>query len=205
MIDTETTGLMNFSQPADAPGQPRICSVGFIYVTAGPELAYEHDYARLIKPDGWVIGAEATAINGLTMERLHAEGVPIAEVLDEYEAAIKDERCVVAFNAQYDLKMLRAELRRAGRPDHFEETKNICVMRPLTAVCKIPKKDGRGFKFPKLSEAMTHFKLPQPEAHTSIGDARAALDLFRMLHHLSLCPAPEVHYAKNHPAGTPMN
>lgn len=203
ILDTETSGLFDFSKPADAPGQPRLASFALVYVTAAPELAYEGDFHRLIKPDGWHLEPAAASINGLSMERLHDEGVPIAEVLDEYIAAVEAGRVIVAFNSQFDTKVMRAELRLAGRDDLFTRTPNICVMRPLTGVCKIPKKDGRGFKLPKLSEAMTHFKLPLPDAHTSLGDARAALDLFRVLHSLNLCPAPEVHFAKNRP-GEPV-
>lgn len=124
VIDAETSGLFKFRDadgkpvPADAPGQPRLASVAFIMVDPGMTVISEREF--LIKPDGWSLDAGAAAVNGLTMERLEAEGVPVGDVLDLYTNAISDERVVVAFNAQFDTKMMRGELRRAARPDLFE-------------------------------------------------------------------------------------
>lgn len=196
-IDTETSGLFDFSKPADAPGQPRLAHVSMIWLNDDLEQIEEQDF--YIKPEGWMMEAGASAVNGLTTEMLMEKGEPIAKVLDVYELAIKNGRVVVAFNAQFDTKVMRAELRRAGRDDLFEETPNICTMRELTGVCKIPKKSGNGYKFPKLSEACAHFKLVQGKQHTATDDNRMNAELLRKLRWLKLMPEPAVHFARNRP------
>jgi DNA polymerase III subunit epsilon len=195
VIDTETSGLFDFSKPADADGQPRLAHLAMITLDAELNEIAAADY--FVKPDGWVMGDEAQRVNGLTMEFLAEKGLPISEVLAIYIEAIDKGFVVVTFNAQFDTKVMRGELRRAGIDDRFERTPNICVMRALTDVCCIPKANGRGFKFPKLSQAMAHFGIEQRGAHSADGDARAALELFRKLRELAKCPEPAVHFAKD--------
>lgn len=198
ILDTETTGLMDFKLPSDADGQPRMAQFGMILVD-GIE-ADPVEQAFYIRPDGWVMGAEAGAVNGLTTEILEARGVPVAEALDAYVAAVEAGYTIVAFNAQFDLRVMRAELRRAGRDDLFETTPNVCVMRAMTDIVAIPARNGRGFKFPKLSEACAHFGIEQANQHDALGDARAALEILRRLIADGRMPEAKVHYAKNPPA-----
>lgn len=196
VIDTETSGLFDFSKPADAEGQPRLASLAVILLDDTlSEIESGREY--LIRPEGWTLPAEATKINGLTIKRLEAEGRPIGEILDLYrELIVEGGYVIVAFNAQYDAKIMRGELRRAGLPDLFEQTRNICVMRAATDIVKAPKASGKGYKFPKLGEACAHFGIAQTEQHTAIADARAAAEIFRKLRALNACPDPAVHYAK---------
>jgi DNA polymerase-3 subunit epsilon len=71
----------------------------------------------LIDP-GVEIPARATAIHGITTERARAEGRRPAEALEEVAAALVECLAagvpVLAFNAQYDLRILEAELARHG-------------------------------------------------------------------------------------------
>lgn len=196
IIDTETSGLFDFSKPADAEGQPRLCAVTWIPVQDG---MIGEALTALVQPDGWTISPEITAINGLTTERCAAEGVPIREVLDDYTTLVEAGFVVVAYNAQFDTKVLRGEMRRAGMPDLFEQTPNICTMRACKGlgVQKAgPKKGG----FPKLSDSYRHFYGEEPpEQHTSLADARSCLAIFQKLREINALPAAEVHYAKNRP------
>lgn len=199
VIDTETSGLFDFSKPADAEGQPRLAHLAVVLV--GDDLAEESVIDFLIKPDGWSMSDEVVAINGLTNEMLAEKGIPIAEALAAYGKIIDDGYVIVSFNAQFDTKVMRGEMRRAGIDDRFERTPNVCVMRALVDVCKIPKKTGRGHKFPKLSEACEFFGIKQPDAHSATGDARSAFELLLKLHELRVCPEPAVFYAKTPPDG----
>ncbi len=193
-FDTETSGLFDFKLPADADGQPRMASMTMIYVDENLEI--EDTKSFFIKPDGWVMDPETAKIHGLTQEYLMENGVPVADALKAYLAAIDERRVMVAFNAQFDLKVVRGELRRAGMPDRFEETMNICVMRPMTKICNLPKANGKGVKFPKLAEAMAHFGYSLEDAHTADADALGALHVMRGLVALGELPEPAVHYAK---------
>lgn len=195
VIDTETTGLFNFKLPADDPSQPRLAAAAFILANeAGEEIEAVKHY---VKPEGWEMPAEAFAINGLSTEFLDANGVPVLTVLDEYQAHIEGGLIVVSFNAQFDCKVMRAEMRRAGRPDLFEETPNICVMRNLSPYGKEGLPIMRGFV--KLREACEWFGFDQGEAHDALHDARAARQILARLIADGRLPEAKVHYAKNPP------
>jgi len=204
IVDTETSGLFDFSKPADAEGQPRLAEIALIDLDA--DLNEERRYREFIKPDGWVIDRSAAAPgrelpHAYTTEMLLERGVPVADALIEYAARVAEDRVVVAFNAQYDTKIMRGEFRRAGRDDLFEKTRNICTMRALTGVCKIPRASGSGYKFPKLIEAYRHW-FPHgepPDLHSAMGDAEACLAIFRKMRQHALVPEPAVHYAKEKP------
>lgn len=199
IVDTEGTGLFNYKEPADADGQPRLAELVMIYVDA--DLNVEKEYHKFIRPDGWSMSEGATKINGLTDEFLNEHGVQVTEALNEYSSAIDNGRIMVAHNAQHDAKQIRAELRRAGMDDRFEHAPNICTMRGLTDVCKIPPNGGRGgYKWPKLSEACVFFHMEEFGDHTAMNDARACLALLRKMKELGILPEGQVHYNKNRPA-----
>lgn len=194
VIDTETSGLMNFKLPADDPSQPRIASLSII--KANDDLDVEDEVHLFIKPDGWILSEEIMKLTGLTMEKLEAEGVLIADALAHYTAAIKEGRISVSHNHQFDGKMLRGEFRRLALPDLFDETKNICTMRTLTDVCKIPPNGRRGgYKFPKLSEACVFFGLDMMGDHSAQNDAHACLGLLREMKKRGILPEAQVHYS----------
>lgn len=194
IIDTETSGLFDFSKQADAEGQPRMCSVAFIVLDEDGAFT---PYARLIKPDGWTISPDITAINGLTTEKCEAEGVPVREVLDHYTTLILAGHVLVTFNAQFDAKLMRGELRRARMPDLFEQTPNICLMRAAKNL-GVQKQGEKKSGFPKLSDLWFHYfpDVAQPAPHTAAGDAQAAFECFLRMRAADVLPAPEVHYAK---------
>lgn len=197
VIDTETSGLFDFTKPADADGQPRMASLAMIFLDAG--LIITSEVHMFVKPVGWEMAAEAGAVNGLTNEHLQEVGIAVAEVLNQYVQAVDDGRIVVAFNAQFDTKVLRGELRRAQIDDRFEKTPTICTMRASTPVVKVPRKSGAGWKFPKLGEACAHFKIVNAGAHSALHDARACVEILRCLVALGECPEPAVYFAKERP------
>jgi hypothetical protein len=65
-----------------------------------------------------------------------------------YCAAIDEGRVVVAYNAHHDLKIMRGELRRAGRDDLFAKTRNICAMRAFAKAFHVRRA--------KLADALDH-------------------------------------------------
>lgn len=203
VIDTEGSGLFQFRDasgapmPSDAPGQPRLCSISMIELDES--LAVVNEFSALVKPEGWEFddNSDAAKVNGLTSARLHAEGIPLSDVLDRYTAAVTAGLVMVAHNAQHDLRHMRAELRHAGRDDMFHDTKNICTMRAMTDVCQLMPLGGRpGYKFPKLAEALEFIGFKNEGPHTAIGDARGAVELLRYLHSKGLLPEAGVHLAK---------
>lgn len=200
VFDTETTGLLDYTKPADHPDQPRLAHLAMISVDENlVEEAREDFY---IKPDGWTMPQgpkTAGEITGYTDEFLSANGGPVRDALLCYQREIKDGRVMVAFNAQFDLKIMRSEMRRAGIDDLFEQTKNICVMRPMVDVCRLPRGRFGGFKFPKLSEALDYMGVKLEGAHQAMNDAEGALQVMRWLKARDLLPEPGVYFAKEKP------
>lgn len=179
VFDTETTGLFDWSKPADAEGQPRLASWAMLYVDEDLEIECR-DY-QLVKPDGWVMPLETQAINGLTQERLEAEGVPAIQALVALRCAIAEGWTLVAHNLSFDTKVMRGELRRAQLSDEGC-LDGICTMRTLTQACGLPKKTGSGLKFPRLDEACKIILGRElPDAHNALVDAKACLWLLRAM------------------------
>ena len=199
VIKTATSGLFDFGKPADAPEQPRLAQIAMIYLDDFGET--EKTVVHLIRRVGWSMSSGATAVNGITDDLLDREGVPVADVLNAYEAAIRDKRVVVSFNAIHDTKVMRAELRRAGRDDLFGKTSNISLNRPIAGIVKARNKRG-GCKLPSLAEACRYFDVPLPQAHDALVDATATCALFHKLDARDRLPAPTVPRHKSR-AATP--
>jgi len=154
-FDTETTGLpKSWKAPVtDLGNWPHIVQIAWaLFDDSGAQLGF-HDF--LIKPEGFVIPENATAIHGISTEKALSEGRRAAEVLKEFSEATRRAARLVAHNLDFDEKMVRVELLRQGMPDCFQVIKKICTMKSSTAYCKIP--GPYGDKWPKLSEL--HIKL----------------------------------------------
>lgn len=149
----------------------------------------------------WLAGPQkkpfvsASDVNGLTDEFLQESGTPISEVLDLWESFINHGLIAVAHNAQFDAKMMRAELRRSGRPDLFEETRQTCTMRS----CKPYKDEGMPIKrgqYVKLEEACRFFDIELTNAHDAMSDAEACREVMVRLILDGNLIEPQVHRAK---------
>lgn len=180
IVDTEGSGLYDFKKPANAAGQPRVAAVGLILVNENLEV--ESSESWLIRPDGWIFddNSEAAKINGLTQERLMAEGVDVRIPLRAYGAAIDERRPVVGFNVSHDLKALRSEMRYVGFPDRFMQTRSICAMQACRQLVDARGATGKK-KAPRLEEACIHFDIEPEQIHTAIGGAERALKILRIV------------------------
>jgi DNA polymerase III subunit epsilon len=194
VIDTETSGLFDFKKPADDPSQPRLAALAMIWTDdEGNALQREKHFVR---PDGWSMQAEASRINGLTDDFLTENGIAIGEVLDRYEAEVRDRIPVAAYNAQFDCKMMRGEFRRAGRDDLFMITHNTCLMRASN------KLGAYGFQsatrgWPKLKEVAAFFGHEGYDEHDAMADAEAARVVLANLIRIGELIPPQVHFAKS--------
>lgn len=226
VVDTETTGLFRhhnkrpddgtfFTARSDEPGQPRMAE--FAAVLLDDEFNVEGDYQQYILPIGWMnaeegkdgmwhdtapmleMPEEAFNVHHLSMEFLTANGLPVKLALDYYLRELEAGRIPVGFNMQHDGRQMRGELRRAGMPDLFDTTPNICAMRSMQASkMKVKKLNGKG-GFPRLIDVAAHFNVPgytEDKHHQATDDVRATAFIAKCLNeHGKLLPAA-VHYAK---------
>lgn len=209
ICDSEGTGLFvhkapdGTTMPSDAPGQPRMAE--FAAVFTDDDFNIMDTYQSYIQPVGWDhdMPQQAFDVHGLSMDFLREHGKPVELSLAVYTAAIKEGRILLGFNSQHDGRQIRAELRRAGMDDLFEQTPNICAMRSITTNMKgqVKKLNGKG-GFPRLIDAAAHFGIPYPEdkRHTALEDAMVTAQVAKILHERGLLLPAAIHYSKNHPS-----
>lgn len=176
-FDTETTGLpRNYKAPvADLDNWPRIVQVAWLVVNeSGKEIASaEH----IIRPDGFIIPADAARVHGITTDRAIERGVELVSVLDAMNASITEASVLVAHNVAFDEKILGAEFLRAGFGNPLELKPRLCTMKGSTSHCQLP--GPYGFKWPTLTELhMVLFGEPFDGAHSALADVRACARCF---------------------------
>lgn len=197
-FDTETTGLFDRTKPDTADGQPRLCSLSV--TRASPTWSTQSEDTIYIKPDGWLnadgspmerMALEVERITGISMEYLHTYGRPIKEALDLFISCIEEGRVLCGHSAKFDVRMMRAELARAGLPSYEDKLLMVCTMMKTVGILRLRQENG-SMKTPTLAEAMAHFKLPQAEAHTSRGDTTSVVQLMRMLSRIGIDLTPQL-------------
>lgn len=231
VVDTEGTGLFRhknilpngreITARSDEPGQPRMAE--FAAAIVDEDFTILNTYQQYIIPDGWMnaemipetgyyadttpmyeMPAAALAINGLSFEYLHAYGNPAIMALEWYLDMLNTGYIPLGFNIQHDGRQLRGELRRAGMPDMFDETPNVCAMRSMQAAKIKVKKLNRKGGFPRLVDVAVHFSVPgydEDKHHKAAEDVAATVFIARELHKLGKLLPPAVHRAKSLEAG----
>lgn len=191
IFDVETTGLPLWREPSEHPGQPHLCSLAAIFCEDdGTEITSLY---KLVKPDGWTIPADVTAIHGITNERAMDEGVPERDLLEEFLALAGPSIYRVAYNEGFDARLIRIALHRFGDPERVAaweiHPKPRCAMKPMINIVNLPPTQrmvatGRTFaKTPKLAESYQFmFGEMMEDAHDALADTRATKRLwFEML------------------------
>jgi DNA polymerase III subunit epsilon len=190
VYDTETTGLPDFKARSADPSQPHLVQLALVtYDDLGVEFVAR---SMIVRPDGWIIPPEATAIHGITQERAMDEGIPEHEVVAAFVVVQGSAAVRVAHNESFDRRIMRIAMTRAGYARDFieliEARESFCTCNAAKPIVNLPPTDKMlavGFKGPKspsLIECMSHFfNEPLDGAHDALVDARACA---RLYHHL---------------------
>lgn len=174
-FDTETTGKWVNTLKVGDPNQPKIVQIAATLTTEdGVEvmsinLPVYQDH----------VPAEAAAIHGKTTEVLAKIGLNEGTVLTIFEEMLALADTVIAHNGEFDQKVVMNALTLLdGKPSNpFETKKAFCTMRASTPVCQI--KGPRGFKWPTLQEAYTHFHGQAFDgAHDAMADVTACKAIY---------------------------
>lgn len=198
-FDCETTGLFDKTRPDTAPGQPRLVTLSI--VKSSPTWATQSEDTWLIKPNGGWLNAdgspmlkmpdEAFRVHGISFERAMDEGLPIGEALDAWVACVEEGRVMCGHGTSYDIRTLRAELARLGRPMYEDKLLSVDTMMKTVGICRLRQPNG-SMKTPTLEEALRHFKLPQVGAHSSLGDTLGVVSLMKMLTSIGIDVTPKL-------------
>ena len=176
-FDTETTGVpRDYNAPAsNTRNWPRLVQLGWIVTDEEGNVLSQGN--EIVKPEGFVIPADAARVHGITTEKARREGKPLREVIEAFLKDAKDVKCIVGHNISFDQKVVGAELYRLGIPDTISTAKSLCTMQAGTDYCKIP--GYYGYKWPKLQEL--HHKLfgcDFVDAHDAMADIAATKKCF---------------------------
>lgn len=176
-FDTETTGLpRNWKAPVtDVNNWPRLVQLAYLLFDNDGGQVSAGDY--IIRPDGFVIPADASKVHGISHERAVAEGVPIFNVLSKFSEIVNEASYLVAHNMAFDEKIMGAEFIRNNLQNYISSKRRICTMQSTTDFCAIM--GPYGYKWPKLSEL--HYKLFGTyfeEAHNAAVDITATARCF---------------------------
>lgn len=183
-FDTETSNLPLWNDPSDDPRQPHLLQIAaMLYDMAGREV---HRLSTIVKPgDGCVIGPEAFAAHGISLERAHAEGADPVQVGRDFEAMARQATIIVGHNVSFDIRMFRIHAARHLGFKWEKPAPTFCTMYKSTGFTRIPateamRKAGRfGFKVPNLTEAHQHFFGEGFDgAHDALADVTASMRIF---------------------------
>jgi len=176
IFDTETTGLpANYKAPtSDVENWPRLVQISWV-ITDGVNRQ-EYDY--IIKPEGFTIPEQASAIHGISTDRALKEGQDRNFILNLFRAFINTADKIVAHNIEFDKAIVGAEYFRIYGDDRFEKRlatkEEFCTMLKSTELVGITGNHAGLKKWPKLIEL--YKKLFNEEfdgAHNSLNDTRA--------------------------------
>lgn len=179
-FDTETTGTpRNYkAPPTDTDNWPRMVQLAW--------ATFDDNTGEMIrgvnfniKPDGWVVGAGAEAVHGLSLEHLNETGRPAQEIIplffDDYDAS----HTLVAHNLNFDYNILAAEAIRYGLRAKTKIERKVCTMESSTDLLKLRGPFRGQYKWPKLAELHQYlFNEDFEGAHDALIDVKACARCF---------------------------
>ncbi|SDG86743.1 DNA polymerase-3 subunit epsilon [Pseudomonas flavescens] len=176
VFDFETTGIPDWKQPSEAGHQPHIVEVAALLCDASGNIIDR--FQAIVRPAGWEISEEMTAIHGITMEQAMDEGIPEIEALEGFLSIHARAGIRAAHNATFDDRIARIAIARYHSKelaDSFKtSTTKFCTCYESRPVLNLP-----GKKLPTLAEAYKHFTGEDlTEAHRAMPDALACARIY---------------------------
>lgn len=180
IFDTETTGLpRNWTAPiSDTDNWPRCIQIAWQLHDAMGNLIEHQDY--LVKPEGFNIPYDAERIHGISTELAQAQGIPLSEVLEKFDAALSKAKFIVGQNVGFDVNIMGCEFYRLGVNSPLASLPVLDTCTEVTAeLLKLPGGRGGRFKLPTLTELHSYlFNVPFAEAHNATADVEATTRCF---------------------------
>lgn len=176
-FDTETTGTPHiYSAPSsDTKNWPRLVQLAWILTDVKGNRILTGNL--IVRPEGFVIPADATKIHGITTQKAIETGVSLKVAIILFKIAIDMAECIIGHNIDFDKKIVGAEMIRLGMKDIMDTKKSYCTMQSSIDFCKIP--GGYGFKYPKLQELYKKlFGKEFDNAHNAMSDVEATEKCF---------------------------
>lgn len=187
-FDTETTGLIKKGLHAvyDAELYPHIVQLSWAY--NGKECDY------IIRPDGWTIPTEATAVHQISTERALKVGRPFKEAFKKFYADLESANMIVAHNISFDILMLVSDVSRLIKDQYralefykfINSKKRVDTMMETIDFVGACFPDGTVGKYPRLEELYYKLFDSSFNAHNSMDDVRALKKCFYELKNIGI-------------------
>lgn len=195
IFDTETTGLpKNWKLPYTATDNwPRCVQIAWQLHDKNGTLIETKDF--LVYPDGYDIPFDSERIHGISTLLAQKEGVPLQEVLKEFNEALDKSEFIVGQNIGFDINVMGAEFIRAHieTPMHDMPILDTCT-ETTAQLCQLPGGRGGKFKLPTLTELHKFlFQHPFGEAHNATADVEATTRCFFELVRRRIFTSQELH------------
>ena len=180
IFDTETTGFpKDWKAPiTDLDNWPRVVQLAWQIHDENGALVEVQDH--IVYPDGYDIPFNATKVHGISTERAKSEGRPLADVLIDFDKALKKCEYLVGHNVNFDLNVTGCEYYRINGVNPLDSKKSLDSCTEITAkLCELPGGRGGRYKLPKLEELHLHlFGEGFAEAHNAAFDVEATARVF---------------------------
>lgn len=199
--DTETTGLPDFKARSADPSQPHLVQLALVSCDEAGNSVDE--ISVIIRPNGWIIEPDMTAIHGISHERAMDEGIAEAFAVDMFIGAQARHAIRVAHNESFDRRIMRIAMTRAGVEreiiEAIEARPSFDTCRGSQALCNLPPtekmlaKGMNGPKPPSLKECIQHFFSEELiGAHDALIDSVACARIYYHINPPVALPVPEV-------------
>lgn len=187
IFDTETTGLPDWKAPSESAAQPHLVEIAIVLFAADGKIG--SSFEAIIRPDGWTIPEDISAIHGITTERAMDEGISEADAIEGFTDILLQADLDVAHNLSFDRRIARiAWMRYKGETfaDFMKDRPGYCTALKSKAVCQLPPTEAmlktsfkNTFKTPSLDEAlMVLTNKPRVGAHRAMSDVMACCDVY---------------------------
>ncbi len=180
IFDTETTGLpKRWDAPlTDTDNWPRCIQIAWQLHDEMGNLVEHQDY--LVQPDGFNIPYDAERIHGISTELAQQNGVPLTEVLEKFNIALRKAKFIVGQNVGFDINIMGCEFHRMNVDSPMSAMPVLDTCTEVTAdLLKLPGGRGGKYKLPTLTELHEYlFGEPFAEAHNATADVEATTRCF---------------------------
>lgn len=162
-LDTETTGFS---------ANDVVIEVGVV------DLAGETLFESLVKPT-IPIPPDSIAIHGITEEDVK-DAPGWADIWEDLRAVL-DGRLVGMYNAEFDLRLLKQTHQSHWLEWTLKDNYFFCVMNLYAAFYGENSRRSRGYRLHKLEAAGAACRIPLPNSHRAVDDARLTAEVFKYI------------------------
>lgn len=176
VIDIETDGLPR--KYLNSVEYPNVVQIAWLLMDTDGNI-FKKESELINYPN--ITYTEAFAINNIDINLVKRIGKQPDEVYRKLISDVKISKYIVAHNVDFDLPILKNQLKKYQVQDPFNNKTTICTMKETVNYCCIPNYDGRN-KFPKLTELYKKlFDYDIEQKHNAESDALMTAKCFKEL------------------------